>query len=153
MPRQVLFTFRSIVLFSSSIAASPCVCGDICASRGRARGTGRDVGLRCRRSWCRAAAMQASRNCRACWDTDRIVWAADVQRCCGVEVGRTLARRQYCKLITMPTISNGATATTATEKGSGSGVIISSTISGDHPKRRQYHHEIKLTRVKPIQNG
>jgi hypothetical protein len=27
--RQMLFTLRSIVLFSSSIAASPCVCGPV----------------------------------------------------------------------------------------------------------------------------
>jgi hypothetical protein len=64
-PRQMLFTLRLIVLFSSSIAASPCVCGPVTSvPRRRARGTGRDAGLRCRRSWCRAAAMQASRNCR-----------------------------------------------------------------------------------------
>ena len=54
---------RPVFFFDSGIA----VClrtGDICASRRQARGTGRDAGLRCRRSWCRAAAMQASWKCR-----------------------------------------------------------------------------------------
>jgi hypothetical protein len=60
--RQMLFTLRSIVLVCSSIAASRCVCGPVSSvPRRRARGTGRDVSLRCRRSWCRAAAMQASK--------------------------------------------------------------------------------------------
>jgi hypothetical protein len=62
----MLFTLRSIVLFSSSIAASPCVCGPVTSvPRADERAeTGRDAGLRCRRSWCRAAAMQATRNGR-----------------------------------------------------------------------------------------
>src|SRR5215471_18319468 len=53
---------RPVFLFDHGIA----VCCGLVASapRRRVRGTGRDAGLRFRRGWCRAAAMQASRNCR-----------------------------------------------------------------------------------------
>jgi hypothetical protein len=78
----MLFTLRSIVLFSSSIAASPCVLrtDDICAPQTSARNR-RDAGLRCRRSWCRAAAMQASRNCRRL-PVRRTYWHASPRKNC-----------------------------------------------------------------------
>jgi hypothetical protein len=78
----MLFALRSIVLFSSSLAASRVFCGGVTSvPRRRARGTGRDAGLRCRRSWCRAAAMQASRNCRRP-PVRRIYWHASPRKNC-----------------------------------------------------------------------